>query len=48
MDESRDSGIYALQYLENKVTKKWYPYTWPTAQPMQFGYMGYQFVSVAK
>ena len=46
MDESRDSGIYALQYVENKVTKKWYPVTWVTSQPMQFGYMGYQFVSI--
>lgn len=48
MDESRDSGIYALQYVQNKVTKMWYPVTWNTVQPMQFGYIGYQFVSVAK
>lgn len=47
-DEYHTAGIYALQYTQNRVSKKWYAVTWPSTTPMQFGYMGYQYLSVAK
>ena len=45
-EDIHSTTILQMGFTQNKVTKLWYPYVNQAIWPMNFGYSGYQFVSL--